>query len=208
MFVIFLTGTFTGMVLGLQGYYTLHKFGSDSLLGSAVALTIIREMGPVLSAFMLISRAGSAMCAEIGVMRITEQLDALEVMSIDPYRFLISPKIWAGVLSLPLLVSFFDVVAIAGGYLIGVKLLGSSSGAYIASIQSSVVPKDLFMGVYKSIAFGLLFSWICCFTGYVVGTGRNPLMGAKGVSIATTRAVVISSVSVLACDFLISSIML
>jgi len=208
LFVIFLTAGFIGMVLGLQGYYSLHKFGSDSALGSVVALTIIREVGPVFTAFMVISRAGSAMCAEIGVMRISEQIDALKVMSIDPYRFLISPKVIAGIISLPLLASFFNVVGIAGGYLVGVKLLGINPGAYLASIRGSVVSKDIMMGLYKSLAFGLIFSWICCFIGYNVGEGRRAAMGAKGVSIATTRAVVISSIAVLACDFLISSIMI
>jgi len=208
LFVIFLTAGFIGMVLGLQGYYSLHKFGSDSALGSIVALTIIREVGPVFTAFMVISRAGSAMCAEIGVMRISEQIDALKVMSIDPYRFLISPKIIAGIISLPLLASFFNVVGIAGGYIVGVKLLGVNPGAYFASIGSSVIFKDIMMGIYKSLVFGLVFSWICCFVGYNVGEGEKAVMGAKGVSVATTRAVVVSSIAVLACDFLISSIMI
>ncbi len=208
LFVIFLTAMFTGMVLALQGYYTLKKFGSGSLLGSAVALTIVRELGPVLTAFMVIARAGSAMCAEIGGMRISEQLDALEVMNIDHFSFLISPKLWAGIISIPLLVAFFDIVGIAGGHLVGVGLLGANSGAYISSIQHSLTSQDIMMGVYKSICFGLLMTWICCFVGYNVSMERRPVMGTKGVSTATTRSVVISSVSVLVFDFLISSIML
>ena len=130
IFVILFTGAFTGMVLGLQGYYTLRKFGSEGLLGSAVALSLIRELGPVLAALMVIGRAGSAICAEIGIMRNSEQIDALECMAIDPFKFLMAPKFLAAVISLPLLTGIFDVVGIGGGYLIGVKLLGVNDGAF------------------------------------------------------------------------------
>ena len=134
-FVVVLTALFTGMVLGLQGYYTLRKFGSEALLGSAVALSIIRELGPVLAALMVTARAGSAMTAEIGIMRITEQIDALDTMAINPLQYLVSPKMVAGVLGVPLLVAIFDVVGIFGGYLVGVDLLGVSRGSYWSSIE-------------------------------------------------------------------------
>ena len=139
VFVICLTGAFTGMVLGLQGYYTLVKFGSEGVLGAAVALSLVREMGPVLTAIMVIGRAGSAMAAEIGIMRISEQIDALETMDIDPVRFLVSPRIAAALISFPLLTALFDVIGIFGGYLTGSLLLGINSGIYFARVESSVV---------------------------------------------------------------------
>src|SRR6187399_3015250 len=134
-FVVVLTAAFTGMVLALQGYYTLRKFGSEGLLGSAVALSMIRELGPVLAALMVTARAGSAMTAEIGIMRITEQIDALEVMAINPIKFLIVPKIIAGLIAIPLLAAMFDVIGIYGGYLVGVKLLGVSAGSYFSEME-------------------------------------------------------------------------
>src|SRR6266508_1435166 len=130
LFVIVLTGAFTGMVLGLQGYYSLRKFGSEAALGSAVALSIIRELGPVLSALMVTARAGSAMTAEIGIMRITEQIDALDTMAVNPLQYLVAPKIVASVIGVPLLVALFDVIGIYGGYIVGVDLLNVNAGAY------------------------------------------------------------------------------
>src|SRR3989441_12023621 len=154
LFVIVLTGAFTGMVLGLQGYYSLRKFGAEGLLGSAVALSIIRELGPVLSALMVTGRAGSAMTAEIGLMRITEQIDALDTMAVSPMQYLVAPKVLAGVLVMPLLVAIFDLIGIYGGHLVGVELLGVSSGAYTSSMESSVEGEDVYGGFFKGHNLG------------------------------------------------------
>lgn len=199
--VILLTATFTGMVLGLQGFYTLRKFGSEALLGPAVALSLIRELGPVLSALMVTGRAGSAMAAEIGIMRITEQIDALTVMGLNPVKYLIVPKVVAGLVALPLLTAIFDVVGIYGGYLIGVELLGVSPGTYFAEMRSAVEMKDLHMGFLKPLCFGLLVTWVCTYKGFYTG------YGAEGVSRATTEAVVLSSVLVLVWDYFLTSVM-
>jgi phospholipid/cholesterol/gamma-HCH transport system permease protein len=207
-FVILFTGAFTGMVLGLQGYYTLRKFGSEGFLGSAVALSLIRELGPVLTALMVIGRAGSAICAEVGIMRNSEQIDALECMAIDPYRYLIAPKLLAGIVALPLLTSIFDVIGIAGGYAVGVGLFGVSPGAYFQGMYASVVWADVEMGLVKSLVFGLLLVWIAAAKGYFLHLERSGGFGAEGVSRTTTDAVVLSSVAVLVFDYLITSILL
>lgn len=207
-FVILFTGAFTGMVLGLQGYYTLRKFGSEGFLGSAVALSLIRELGPVLTALMVIGRAGSAICAEIGIMRNSEQIDALECMAIDPYRYLIVPKLLAGIVVLPLLTSIFDVIGIFGGYAVGVGLFGVSPGAYFQGMYTSVVWADVEMGLVKSLVFGLLLVWIAAAKGYFLHLERSGGFGAEGVSRTTTDAVVLSSVAVLVWDYLITSILL
>lgn len=206
--VIFFTALFTGMVLGLQGYYTLRKFGSEGLLGSAVALSLIRELGPVLTALMVTGRAGSAMCAEIGIMRNSEQLDALECMAVDPFRYLITPKFLATIVSIPILTQFFNIIGIAGGYIAGVFLLGVNPGAFYTGIEQSVVNKDINLGIVKSFVFALLVVWICTSRGYFVHILRNAGFGAEGVSRATTQAVVLSSISVLIWDYLITAIML
>jgi phospholipid/cholesterol/gamma-HCH transport system permease protein len=208
MFVILFTGAFTGMVLALQGYYTLRKFGSEGLLGSAVALSLIRELGPVVAALMVVGRAGSAICAEIGIMRNTEQIDALECMAIDPYKYLMAPKFVAGVVAMPLLTAIFDVAGILGGYLVGVSLLGVNAGAYFQQMYSSVVWNDVEMGLVKSLVFGLLIIWICAVKGYYLHLEKSGGFGAEGVSRTTTDAVVLSSVSILVWDYLISAIML
>lgn len=199
--LILLTGTFAGMVLGLQGFYTLNRFGSIALLGPMVALSLIRELGPVLSALMVTGRAGSAMTAEIGIMRITEQVDALKLMGLNPFRYLIVPKLLAGIVSLPLLTAIFDVVGIFGGYLVGVKLLGVSKGTYFGEMANYVDMKDILGGVYKSLAFGVLITWVCCYKGYYTR------FGAEGVSRATTQAVVLSSVLILVWDYFMTSIL-
>ena len=170
-FVVVLTAGFTGMVLALQGYYSLRKFGSEGLLGAAVALSMIRELGPVLAALMVTARAGSAMTAEIGIMRITEQIDALDTMAINPRQYLIAPKLVAGVIGVPLLVALFDVVGIYGGLL-------------------------------KSIAFGLIVSWVCCYKGFYTR------QSAEGLGSATTEAVVLSSVLILVGDYFLTSVLL
>ncbi len=201
-FVIILTASFTGMVLGLQGYYSLSKFGSEGMLGSAVALSLIRELGPVLSALMVTGRAGSAITAEIGIMKITEQIDALRTMALEPFKYLVSPKVLASLIALPLLCAMFDVVGIYGGYLVGVKLLGVNPGAYFHEMEKSVEWKDVYSGFIKSVSFGLIISWVCCYKGYYAGHG------AEGVSRATTYAVVMSSVLVLIWDYFLTSILL
>jgi phospholipid/cholesterol/gamma-HCH transport system permease protein len=207
LLVICLTGAFTGMVLGLQGYYTLVRFGSEGLLGAAVALSLVRELGPVLSALMVIGRAGSAMASEIGIMRISEQIDALETMDINPIRFLVSPRIAASLISIPLLTAVFDVIGIWGGYLTGSVLLGINPGIYFERVESSVVMKDISGGFIKSLVFAAVIAAVCCFQGYSVHT-RTEGFGAKGVSLATTAAVVLSSVLVLVIDYVLTSFLL
>lgn len=202
LFVIVLTAAFTGMVLALQGYYTLQKFGSEGLLGSAVALSLIRELGPVLSALMVTGRAGSALTAEIGIMRIGEQIDSLESMGIDPVKFIVVPRLLAAILSVPLLTAVFDVVGILGGYLVGVKLLGVNAGVFFGQMEASVEWNDVANGLIKSLVFGVIIAWVCTFKGYF--TGR----GAEGVSQSTTSAVVLSSVLVLVSDYILTSVLL
>ncbi len=207
MFVITLTGIFTGMVLGLQGYYTLVKFGSEGVLGAAVALTLVRELGPVLTAIMVVARAGSAMAAEIGIMRITEQIDALETMDINPVRFLFTPRLVAALISLPLLTALFDVIGIMGGYLSGSVLLGINSSIYFSRVESSVQMADLMGGFYKSVCFAVLIMTICCHQGYYTHI-RKEGFGARGVSFSTTSAVVISCVLILVSDYVMTSFLL
>lgn len=206
--VIFFTGAFTGMVLGLQGYYSLRQFGADGALGSAVALSLLRELGPVLTALMVIGRAGSAMCAEIGIMRNSEQLDALECMAVDPFRYLIAPKFVATMISVPVLSLIFSVVGIFGGYLAGVVMLGVNAGSYFSGMELSVVNQDIRMGIIKSFVFALLVVWICTGRGYYVHQIPQAGFGAEGVSRATTQAVVFSSISVLVWDYLLTALLL
>jgi len=201
MLVIFLTGAFAGMVLSLQGFYTLNRFGSAALLGPMVALSLIKELGPVLTALMVTGRAGSAITAEIGIMRISEQIDALELMGLNPFRYLVVPKLLAGIIVLPLLTAIFNVVGIFGGYLVGGKLLGVSAGIYFGEMANYVDMQDILGGIYKSLTFGVLITWVCCYKGYYSG------FGAEGVSKATTQAVVISSVLILIWDYFMTSVM-
>ena len=198
--IILLTGAFSGMVLGLQLFYTLRKFSSEALLGPAVALSLVRELGPVLSALMITGRAGSALTAEIGAMRISEQIDAFYSMALNPIRYLIAPTIIAGVIVFPLLSAIFDVIGIYGGYLVGVKLLALSSGTYFSEMQTLVNMEDVLIGFYKSLSFGVLVTWVCCYKGFYAGHG------AEGVSKATTEAVVMSSVLILIGDYFIGSL--
>ena len=202
LFVVGLTAVFAGMVLALQGYYTLTRFGAEGLLGPAVALSIIRELGPVLSGLMVTGRAGSALAAELGIMRIREQIDALEVMGIAPLQFLVTPRILAGIIALPILTVIFDVVGIFGGYLVSVQLLKMSGSSYFPAIESAVVMSDITTGLIKAASFGLIITWVCTFKGYYAKRG------AEGVSQATTSAVVLSSVLILICDYFITSVML
>ncbi|MHC1730244.1 MAG: MlaE family ABC transporter permease [Syntrophobacteraceae bacterium] len=205
--VIGFTAAFTGMVLALQGYYTLARLGSEGLLGTAVAVSLIRELGPVLSAIMVAARAGSAIAAEIGIMRNEEQIDALECMAIDPYSYLIAPKFLAGIISLPLLTAYCDVIGILGGNLVGVHLLGVASGSYWWGVTSSVVWDDIYMGIVKSLCFSVLIVWISTYKGFYAGVDEGSF-GPAAVSRATTDAVVISSIGILISDYVITSIML
>ncbi|NOY67382.1 MAG: ABC transporter permease [Gammaproteobacteria bacterium] len=206
--IITFTGLFTGMVLALQGYHNLKDFGSTDILGSAVGLGLIQELGPVLTALMVIGRAGSAICAEIGIMRHSEQIDALECMGIDPYRFLIVPKFIAAMISLPILTFIFDVVGIFGGYVVGVLLMGVSEGSYFQGMYDSVDWADVQLGLVKSFIFAILIIWIATFKGYFLHILKAGNFGAEGVSRVTTDTVVLSSVVVLASDYLIGSVML
>lgn len=201
--IIFLTGIFSGMVLGYQGFFTLSRIGSDAFLGPMVALSLIKEMGPVISALMVTARAGSALAAEIGIMRISEQIDALELMGLNPYQYLIVPNILAGIISLPLLAAIFDVVGIFGGYLVGGKLLGVGAGTYFGEMANYVKMQDITEGMFKSLNFGVLITWVCCYKGYY--TGYYTGFGAEGVSTATTQSVVLSSVLILVWDYFMTS---
>lgn len=198
--VICLTAVFTGMVLALQGHPTLRRVGSEAFLGPLIALSLIRELGPVLAALMVTGRAGSSITAEIGIMRINDQIDALELMGLNPFRYLVVPNLIAFVVAMPLLSAIFDVVAIFGGYLLGVRVLGLNSGAYFGEMTNYVVFHDIATGVYKSMCFGVLIASVCCYKGF------HSKFGAEGVSTATTRAVVSSSVLVLVWDYLLTSL--
>jgi phospholipid/cholesterol/gamma-HCH transport system permease protein len=200
LLIILLTGAFTGMVLGLQIFLTLSRFGSEAFLGPAVALSLIRELGPVLAALMVTGRAGSALTAELGIMRITEQIDALEVMALNPTRYLVAPSIFAGIVSFPLMTAMFDVVGIFGGYLVGVELLGLSPGTYFGEMRTFVDMADISLGFWKSFYFGIIVTWVCSYKGFYVGHG------AEGVARATTQAVVLSSVMILVWDYFIGSV--
>ena len=205
--IVILVALFTGMVLGLQLYYTLIKFGSEGVLGSVIALSLIRELGPVLTAIMVTARAGSSMAAEIGIQRISEQIDALYTMRIDPLRYLVSPRIAASIVSFPLLTAFFDLVGILGGYLTGVVLLGVDTGAYFYRMEAYVEMKDITGGFIKSIVFAVLVSTICCYQGYFTHL-RSDSKGSRSVSVSTTSAVVLSCVAILISDYVVTSFLL
>jgi len=201
LLIILLTGAFTGMVLGLQIFLTLSRFGSEAFLGPAVALSLIRELGPVLAALMVTGRAGSALTAELGIMRITEQIDALTVMALSPMRYLVAPSILAGVITFPMMTALFDVVGIFGGYLVGVELLGLSQGTYFGEMQTFVNMSDIMTGFWKSLSFGIVVTWVCTYKGFHVSRG------AEGVAAATTQAVVTSSVLILVWDYFLGTIL-
>jgi phospholipid/cholesterol/gamma-HCH transport system permease protein len=199
--VILLTGLFTGMVLGFQGFYTLERVGASGFLGPMVALALLRELGPVITALMVTARAGSAVCAEIGIMRINEEIDALELMGLNPFRYLMAPVLLASTLCLPLLTAVFNTIGVIGGYLVGVRLLGVGAGTYFGEMVDTIKPEDVSATIYKSLAFGALIAWICCYKGYNAG------FGAEGVSKATTQAVVLSSVLILVGDYFLTSVL-
>jgi phospholipid/cholesterol/gamma-HCH transport system permease protein len=205
--IILLVGVFTGMVLGLQSYYALVKFGAQGALGTLVSLSLVRELGPVLTAIMVTARAGSAITAEIGIQRISEQIDALHTMRIDPLRYLISPRIIASIISFPLLTALFDLIGMLGGYISGVVLLGVNSGTYFHSIQASLDMKDIHDGFVKAIVFAVIVSTVCCYNGYFVHM-RTDSYGARAVGLATTSAVVFSCVLILVADYVVTSLLI
>jgi len=200
--IILVSGLFVGMVLGLQGYNTLVDFGAETSLGLVVALSLTRELGPVLTALLFAGRAGSALTAEIGLMKATEQLAAMEMMAVDPINRVISPRFLAGFIAMPLLAAMFTTVGVFGGYLVGVSLLGVDSGVYWSAMQEGVdLYADILNGVVKSVVFGFVVTWIAIFEGY------DATPTSEGVSRATTRTVVNASLSVLALDFILTSLM-
>jgi phospholipid/cholesterol/gamma-HCH transport system permease protein len=205
--IIILVGLFTGMVLGLQSYHALSKFGAVGGLGALVSLSLIRELGPVLTAIMITARAGSAITAEVGIQRISEQVDALHTMRIDPFRYLISPRITASIISFPLLTAVFDFFGIIGGYITGVMLLGLNGGVYSHSIKANVDMNDLTDGFIKAIVFAVIVATVCCYQGYFVHM-RKDSHGAKAVGLATTSAVVTSCVLILVSDYVVTSLLL
>jgi len=205
--LVAMAGTFVGMVVALQFHDTLVRFGSVGLLGSAVGLSLVRELAPVITGLLVIGRAGSAICSEIGIMRVEHQIDALECMAIDPYRYLIVPRLVAGVISVPLLSAVFVVCGILGGWFVGVVLFGVNQGAYFQGMYETVGGDDLAMGLVKSLLFGVLFVWICSAKGFFLHLDPKGAFGAEGVSRTTTNAVVLSSILLLFFDYLISALM-
>ena len=201
IFVVVLTGTFTGMVLALQGYHGFRMFSAESLVGSTVALSMTRELGPVLTSLMVTARAGSAMAAELGTMRVTEQIDALYVMAANPVKHLIVPRVAAGVLMVPLLTVVSDFVGILGGYFVGVHILSINSGVFVKNITRLVDLDDIYNGLIKAACFGLILSLIGCYKGF------NTHGGAEGVGRATTEAVVLASVTILVSDYFLTALM-
>lgn len=200
--IILVSGLFVGMVLGLQGYDTLQRYGASEALGVLVALSLVRELGPVVAALLFASRAGSAITAEIGLMKATEQLSAMEMMAISPIARVVAPRFWAGVFSMPLLAALFSALGVFGGYLVGVQLIGVDNGAFWSQMQASVdVRFDVLNGVIKSLVFGVIVCWIAVFEGY------DCVPTAEGVSGATTRTVVTSSLAILAADFILTALM-
>jgi phospholipid/cholesterol/gamma-HCH transport system permease protein len=177
------------------------------VLGTTVALSIIRELGPVLAAIMITARAGSSMVTEIGIQRISEQIDALSTMRIDPIRYLISPRIAAAIISFPFLTAMFDLISIMGGYVSGVLLLGLNSGTYFNGVRSGVEMEDITGGLVKSVVFAVLVSTICCFHGYFTHM-RKDSYGAKAVGLSTTSAVVLSCVAILVSDYVVTSFLM
>jgi phospholipid/cholesterol/gamma-HCH transport system permease protein len=205
--IIMLVSFFTGMVLGLQSYHALVKFGAQGALGTLVALTLVRELGPVLTAIMIAARAGSAITAEIGIQRISEQIDALDTMRIDPLKYLISPRITASIISFPLLTVLFDLVGIIGGYVSSVLLLGANASTYIYRVQTSMDMKDITDGLIKAIVFAIIVSTVCCYQGYFTHM-RKDSHGAKAVGLSTTSAVVLSCVLILVSDYIVTSLLI
>lgn len=202
LIIILVSGLFVGMVLGLQGYNTLVDFGAEESLGVMVALSLVRELGPVVTALLFAGRAGSALTAEIGLMKSTEQLSGMEMMAVDPLHRVVAPRFVAGLISMPLLAALFSAVGVMGGHLVGVGLLGVDDGAFWSQMQDSVdVDEDIINGIIKSLVFGFVVTWIAVFEGY------DCIPTSEGVSRATTRTVVHSSLAVLGLDFILTALM-
>lgn len=200
--IVVVSGLFIGMVLALQGYTILSDFGSESAIGQMIALTLLRELGPVVTALLFAGRAGSALTAEIGLMKATEQLSSMEMMGVDPLRRVMAPRLWAGFISMPLLALIFSVVGIWGGMLVGVEWLGVYEGSYWGNMQSSVAfTDDVVNGLIKSVVFGVACTWIAVYQGY------DCVPTSAGISAATTRTVVFSSLTVLGLDFVLTAVM-
>ena len=200
--IIVVSGLFVGIVLGLQGYNTLGELGAEPSPGTVVALTLVRELGPVVTALLFAGRAGSALTAEIGLMKATEQLSGMEMMAVDPVKRVLAPRFLAGVVSMPLLAAIFSAVGVIGGYFVGVGLLGVDEGAYWSQMQANVdLYSDVFNGVVKSLVFGVVATWIAVFEGY------DAVPTSEGVSRATTRTVVHTSLAVLGLDFILTALM-
>ncbi len=198
-FIVALTGTFSGMVLALQTVHSLRQFSAEGVVGSIVAVSLCREISPVFTALMVTARAGSAMAAELGNMRVTEQLDAITTMGVSPVQYLLSPRLLAAVLMLPLLFVLYTCVGMVGAYVVSVNWMSVDPGIFTSNIEKYIVPSDFYMGLIKSLVFGFLLCSISCAQGFFASGG------AKGVGEATTRAVVISSVSVLVANYLLTS---
>jgi len=203
LLIILVSGLFVGMVLGLQGYNTLVRFGAEDSLGLLVALSLVRELGPVVTALLFAGRAGSALTAEIGLMKATEQLAGMEMMAVNPVTRVIAPRFLAGVAAMPLLAAMFSAIGVMGGQVVGVGLLGVDSGAFWSQMQNGVdFHDDILNGVIKSVVFGIVVSWIAVFEGY------DAVPTSEGVSRATNRTVVYSSLAVLGLDFIMTALML
>lgn len=202
LLIILVSGLFIGMVMALQGYTILVDYGAEGSLGPMVALSLLRELGPVVTALLFAGRAGSALTAEIGLMKATEQLSSLEMMAVDPLRRIIAPRFWAGVISMPLLAIIFSTVGILGGHLVGVDWLGVDSGSYWSIMQATVEwEKDVLNGVIKSVVFALVVVWVALYKGY------NAIPTSEGISKATTETVVFSSLAILGLDFVLTALM-
>ncbi|WP_018986678.1 lipid asymmetry maintenance ABC transporter permease subunit MlaE [Methylophilus methylotrophus] len=203
LIIILVSAFFVGMVLALQGYHTLQKYGSSEAIGVLVALALVRELGPVVTALLFAGRAGTAITAEIGLMKATEQLSAMEMMAVSPIARVIAPRFWAGVIAMPVLATLFSMVGILGGYLVAVPLIGVDAGAFWSQMQANVDWEyDILNGVFKSLVFGVACTMIALFEGY------DAPPTAEGVSRATTRTVVTSSLAVLGLDFILTSFMI
>ena len=200
-FIVAVTGLFAGMVLALQGNYAMRQFGAEGYVGGFVAISLVRELGPVFTALMVTGRSGSAITTELGTMRVTEQIDALSVMAANPVKHLIVPRVIAGVLMTPLLTVVSDFTGILGGYFVGVHILGINSGIFIKNITRLVDLNDIYNGLAKAACFGLILSLVGCYKGF------NTYGGAEGVGRATTEAVVLASIAILISDYFLTAIM-
>jgi phospholipid/cholesterol/gamma-HCH transport system permease protein len=202
LLIIGVSGLFVGFVLGLQGYYTLNRYGAEQALGLLVALSLVRELGPVITALLFAGRAGTSLTAEIGLMKAGEQLSAMEVMAVDPLRRVLVPRLWAGIIAMPILAAVFSMVGIIGGWVVGVQMIGVDAGAFWSQMQGGVdVVNDILNGVIKSVIFGVTVTLVALYEGW------NARPTPQGVSRATTRTVVVSSLAVLGLDFLLTALM-